>query len=45
MANDAACVGNVHVRSYPDGMDVQVFRLDTLKQSAEQTRDPSTGSM
>ena len=40
VANDAAYVGNVHVRSYPDGMDVQVFRLDTLKQSAEQTRDP-----
>jgi len=40
VANEAAYVGNAHVRSYPDGMDVQVFRLDTLKQSAEQTRDP-----
>ena len=36
-ANDAAYVGNAHVRSYPDGMDVQVFRLDTLEASASMT--------
>lgn len=32
-------VSNAHVRSYPDGMDVQVFRLDTLKRSAGMTDD------
>lgn len=37
--NDAAYVGNAHVRSYPDGMDVQVFGLDTLKKSAAMTQD------
>ena len=39
-AHDAAYVGNAQVRSYPDGMDVQVFRLDTLKKSAAMTTDP-----
>ncbi|MES2510099.1 MAG: glycosyltransferase family protein [Pseudomonadota bacterium] len=39
-AHDAAYVGNAQIRSYPDGMDVQVFRLDTLKQSAALTADP-----
>jgi spore coat polysaccharide biosynthesis protein SpsF len=39
-AHDAAYVGNAHVRSYPDGMDTQVFRLDTLKRSAAMTDDP-----
>ena len=38
--HDAAYVSNAHIRSYPDGMDTQVFRLDTLKQSASMTRDP-----
>lgn len=38
--HDAAYVSNAHVRSYPDGMDTQVFRLDTLKQSASMTKDP-----
>jgi spore coat polysaccharide biosynthesis protein SpsF len=38
-AHDAAYVSNVQVRSYPDGMDVQVFRLDTLKRSAAMTAD------
>lgn len=38
--HDAAYVSNAHVRSYPDGMDTQVFRLDTLKWSASMTDDP-----
>lgn len=33
-------VGNQHVRSYPDGMDVQVFALSTLKKSASMTSEP-----
>ena len=39
-ANEVAYVSNSHVRSYPDGMDVQVFRLETLKKSAAETDDP-----
>jgi spore coat polysaccharide biosynthesis protein SpsF len=31
-------VGNAHLRSYPDGMDTQVFKLDTLKRSAAMTQ-------
>ena len=38
--HDAAYVSNSHIRSYPDGMDAQVFRLDTLKRSAAKTNDP-----
>ena len=38
--HDAAYVSNAHIRSYPDGMDTQVFRLDTLRQSAAMTNDP-----
>jgi len=38
-AHDADYVGNAQVRSYPDGMDVQVFRLNTLKRSAALTID------
>lgn len=38
-AHDADYVGNAQVRSYPDGMDVQVFRLDTLRRSAALTAD------
>ncbi len=38
--HDAAYVSNSHIRSYPDGMDAQVFRLDTLKRSAAMTNDP-----
>jgi spore coat polysaccharide biosynthesis protein SpsF len=34
-----AYASNAHVRSYPDGMDAQVFRLDTLKASAEMTQE------
>jgi spore coat polysaccharide biosynthesis protein SpsF len=37
--NDADYVGNSHVRSYPDGMDVQVFRLATLRRSAAMTNE------
>ena len=33
-------VSNAILRSYPDGMDTQVFRLDTLKRSAEMTNNP-----
>lgn len=37
LAHDAAYVSNSHIRSYPDGMDTQVFRLETLKRSASMT--------
>jgi spore coat polysaccharide biosynthesis protein SpsF len=40
LAHDAAYVSNAHVRSYPDGMDTQVFLLHTLKRSAAMTDDP-----
>ena len=33
-------VGNQHVRSYPDGMDVQVFALETLVRSEAMTNKP-----
>jgi spore coat polysaccharide biosynthesis protein SpsF len=39
-SHDAAYVSNAHIRSYPDGMDTQVFRLETLKRSASLTQDP-----
>jgi spore coat polysaccharide biosynthesis protein SpsF len=38
--NDAAYVSNGHVRSYPDGMDTQVFSLPVLVQSAAMTDAP-----
>lgn len=38
--HDASYVSNSHVRSYPDGMDTQVFRLETLKRSAAMTDHP-----
>jgi spore coat polysaccharide biosynthesis protein SpsF len=38
--NSAVYVSNAHVRSYPDGMDTQVFPLDSLKLSASMTTDP-----
>lgn len=31
---------NAHVRSYPDGMDTQVFTLETLRRSAAMTATP-----
>jgi spore coat polysaccharide biosynthesis protein SpsF len=40
VANDADYVSNTHVKSFPDGMDVQVFRLETLRRSASMTQDP-----
>ena len=38
-ANQADYVSNAHIRSFPDGMDTQVFRLDTLKRCALMTSD------
>lgn len=38
--HDVDYVSNAHVRSYPDGMDTQVFRLETLKRSAAMTDAP-----
>lgn len=38
-AHEADYVSNAHIRSYPDGMDTQVFRLETLKRSALMTSD------
>ena len=38
-ANQADYVSNAHIRSFPDGMDAQVFRLETLKRSAAMTDD------
>ena len=39
-SNKADYVSNGHIRSYPDGMDTQVFKLETLKHSASMTTDP-----
>jgi spore coat polysaccharide biosynthesis protein SpsF len=39
LAHMADYVSNAHLRSYPDGMDTQVFRLETLKRSAAMTND------
>jgi spore coat polysaccharide biosynthesis protein SpsF len=38
-ANNCDYVGNHIVRSYPDGMDTQVFSLSTLKDAASRTND------
>lgn len=38
-ANQADYVSNAHIKSYPDGMDTQVFRLTTLQRSAAMTDD------
>lgn len=38
--NKCDYASNVIIRSYPDGMDVQVFSLDCLKKSAAMTNDP-----
>lgn len=40
LAHDAAYVSNAHIRSYPDGMDTQVFRLEALQRSAAMTDAP-----
>ena len=38
-ANKSDYVSNSHIRSFPDGMDTQVFWLDALKRSAAMTSD------
>lgn len=38
--NDADYVSNGHIRSYPDGMDTQVFSLGIIKKSASMTNNP-----
>jgi len=38
--HDVDYASNAHIRSYPDGMDTQVFRLETLKRSAAMTNAP-----
>ena len=37
--NNADYVSNCNIRSYPDGMDIQVFSLETIKKSASLTQD------
>ena len=37
--HDADYVSNTIIKSYPDGMDTQVFRLNTLKRSAAMTNN------
>jgi spore coat polysaccharide biosynthesis protein SpsF len=37
--NSAVYVGNAHVRSYPDGMDTQVFPLSALELSSAMTNE------
>ena len=39
-ANKVDYVSNAYVRSYPIGMDTQVFLLETLKRSQSMTKDP-----
>ena len=38
--NDVSYVTNGYIRSYPDGMDVSIFSLDSLIISSEMTTDP-----
>ena len=38
-SNQVDYVSNGHIRSFPNGMDTQVFRLDALKRSAAMTND------
>lgn len=38
--NTCEFASNSLIRSYPDGMDTQVFALETLKRSAAMTNDP-----
>ena len=40
LANNHAYVNNVNIRSYPDGMDTQVFTLRSLEKSYELVSDP-----
>mgnify|MGYP003973402553 FL=1 len=39
MANNVDYVSNGHIRSYPDGMDTQVFALNILKKSLSMTNE------
>lgn len=39
LSHEADYVSNCCIRSYPDGMDTQVFGLETLKRSAAMTND------
>lgn len=39
LAHDVDYVSNAQIRSYPDGMDTQVFKLETLKRSLKMTDD------
>jgi spore coat polysaccharide biosynthesis protein SpsF len=39
-SNECDYLGNALVRSYPDGMDTQIFKLNTLKDSAAKTNAP-----
>lgn len=39
LANPCDYASNAHVRSYPDGMDVQVFPLEVLRRAYDQTKD------
>jgi spore coat polysaccharide biosynthesis protein SpsF len=38
--NEATFASNSSIRSYPDGMDAQVFTLEALRKSAAMTDDP-----
>jgi spore coat polysaccharide biosynthesis protein SpsF len=40
LANEADYVSNTHAKSFPDGMDVQVFWRGTLARSAAMTDEP-----
>lgn len=40
LGNNADYVSNSIIRSYPDGMDTQVFKLEMLQRSASMTNDP-----
>ena len=40
LSSDCDYVSNCVERSYPDGMDVQVFSVDALRKSADMTVDP-----
>jgi spore coat polysaccharide biosynthesis protein SpsF len=40
LTRDVDYVSNSHIRTFPDGMDCQVFSLETLKKSARMTNDP-----
>ena len=39
LANTVDYLSNAHIRTFPDGMDTQVFSLDTLKKSATMTNN------